>query len=77
MSGLDVLRAIRAEPRWSGVPVLLITAATDEALPAAAMREGAVDVMIKPFRLGDLLERVGRQVQVAEPPRPSASAMMS
>jgi DNA-binding response OmpR family regulator len=66
MSGLDVLRAVRGDTRWTGVPVVLITAATDEALPGSAMREGAVDVMIKPFRLGDLLERVARQVQVKE-----------
>lgn len=76
MSGLEVLKTVRGDARWRAVPVVLITAATDEALPASAMREGAVDVMIKPFRLGDLLERVARQVQLKEAPAENASAIV-
>jgi DNA-binding response OmpR family regulator len=55
LSGLEVLERIRADPCWSAVPVVLVTAATDEALPRKARERGAVDVLIKPFRLNELL----------------------
>ena len=60
MTGFEVLQAVQTEPRWSDLPVMLITAAADESLPASAMRSGAVDVLIKPFRLSELLEPRGR-----------------
>jgi DNA-binding response OmpR family regulator len=63
LSGLDVLKRLQEDARWSGVPVMLVTAATDEALPAQALEGGAVDVLIKPFRLHELLERIERHVR--------------
>ena len=58
MSGMEVLQHIQADTRWAGLPVILITAASDEALPATAIRAGAVDFLTKPFRLGELMARV-------------------
>jgi DNA-binding response OmpR family regulator len=77
LSGLDVLRRLRGDPRWSAVPVVLVTAATDEALPAKAREGGAEDVLIKPFRLNELLACIelyrrrapnGRSEVICEPP---------
>lgn len=62
MSGLEVMRAVHAEPRWADVPVMLITAAKDESSAATAVHDGAVDVLIKPFRLGELLARIETHV---------------
>ena len=62
MSGLDVLRRLRTEPRWADVPVVLITATNDGALPVSALRDGAVDFLTKPFRLDELLARVHSHV---------------
>ncbi len=62
MSGLDVLRRLRTEPRWADVPVVLITATNDGALPVSALRDGAVDFLTKPFRLDELLARVQSHV---------------
>lgn len=67
MSGLEVLRALRSDLRWSRVPVMLVTAATDESLPAAARDGGAVDVLIKPFRLSELLAKVAVHVSPGAP----------
>lgn len=55
LSGLEVLRAVQADARWSHLPVLLVTALMDENLPRQAREEGAAEVLIKPFRLADLL----------------------
>ena len=63
MSGLEVLHRLRTEPRWADVPVVLITATNDGALPVSALRDGAVDFLTKPFRLDELLARVHSHVR--------------
>ena len=65
LNGFDVLRTLQADPRRRGVPVVMITAATDEALCTAAQQQGAADLLIKPFRLGELLERIELHVSRA------------
>ncbi|MBB4636119.1 diguanylate cyclase [Longimicrobium terrae] len=62
MTGLEVLRTLRLNPRWVDIPVVLITATNDGALPVSALRDGAVDFLTKPFRLDELLARVERHV---------------
>jgi two-component system, cell cycle response regulator len=63
MTGLEVLRALRVDPRWVDIPVVLITATNDGALPVSALRDGAVDFLTKPFRLDELLARVANHVR--------------
>jgi two-component system, cell cycle response regulator len=63
MTGIDVLRVLRLNPRWVDVPVVLITATNDGALPVSALRDGAVDFLTKPFRLDELLARVDSHVR--------------
>lgn len=63
ISGFDVLRRLQAQPERRDLPVLMITAATDDSLRVAARQEGAADLLIKPFRLGELLERIETHVQ--------------
>ncbi len=72
LSGLDVLKRLQADARWAGLPVMLVTAATDEALPAQALEGGAVDVLIKPFRLHELLERIEQHLKPRFAARPLA-----
>ena len=62
MTGLEVLRTLRQNPRWVDTPVVLITATNDGALPVSALRDGAVDFLTKPFRLDELLARVASHV---------------
>lgn len=67
MNGLDVLRAVRADPRWSEIPVILITAATMGELAGTEAGSGAVDLLLKPFRLQELLEMVSARIGSAGP----------
>lgn len=76
MSGLEVLQAVRTNPRWDGLPVMLITAATDEGLPETARRHGAVDVLPKPFRLHDLLSRIDAYIRREQPGNAGAAAAL-
>ena len=54
-SGLDVIRDVRG---WSGVPIIVLSARSDEADKIAALDAGADDYLTKPFGVGELLARV-------------------
>jgi len=68
VSGIDVLDAVRSDPRTAHLPVMLITAAAEELVPGSTLQERGVDVLLKPFRLNELLSRIERHV--ANPVRP-------
>ena len=53
--GLDVIRDVRG---WSGVPIIVLSARTDESDKIAALDAGADDYLTKPFGVGELLARV-------------------
>ena len=56
LDGLDVCRALREAGVL--VPVLMLTARTDEIDTVVGLDAGADDYVAKPFRLGELLARV-------------------
>ena len=53
--GLDVIRDVRG---WSGVPIIVWSARSDEMDKIAALDAGADDYLTKPFGVGELLARV-------------------
>ena len=53
--GLEVIRDVRG---WSAVPIVVLSARTDEADKIAALDAGADDYLTKPFGVGELLARV-------------------
>ncbi len=53
--GIALIRELRA---WSQVPVIVLSARSDEAQKIAALDAGADDYLTKPFGLGELLARV-------------------
>jgi two-component system KDP operon response regulator KdpE len=53
--GLDVIRDVRS---WSAVPIVVLSARTEEADKIAALDAGADDYLTKPFGVGELLARV-------------------
>lgn len=55
MDGLDALRQLR---EVSTVPVIVVTARSDERATVRALRLGADDYVVKPVRLHELLARV-------------------
>jgi two-component system, OmpR family, alkaline phosphatase synthesis response regulator PhoP len=57
MSGLDVLGAVRADPRWQGLPCIVLTAASQDAQFRTAQELGASEFMTKPFSPRRLLAR--------------------
>lgn len=53
--GIDLIRDVRG---WSNVPVIVLSARTQEADKIAALDAGADDYLSKPFGLGELMARV-------------------
>jgi signal transduction histidine kinase len=58
MDGFEVCRLLRADPATRDLPVLFITALTDEESIVRGFRDGAQDYIAKPFRQAELVARV-------------------
>jgi len=60
LGGYAVLETVRADPEFSGVPVLLFSAAMNEEARAIALHRGATEVLAKPFELAQLRGAIRR-----------------
>ena len=58
-NGLDICRAIRADARCSNVPIIIVTAKTEETDRIIGLEVGADDYVTKPFSPKELISRVG------------------
>ena len=58
IDGLAVIRALRAKPETQPLPVLMLTAMTDEPSTRAGFEAGVTDYMTKPFSIPQLTARV-------------------
>lgn len=62
-SGWDVLAALRANPRFQTLPVLIVSAADDLVQRVKKLNDPWVDYLPKPVDLEALLQRVNRLVE--------------
>jgi len=60
MNGLELLKAIRAEPRTAKLPVLMVTAEAKRELIIEAAQNGVNGYIIKPFTAQTLEEKIKR-----------------
>jgi DNA-binding response OmpR family regulator len=58
ISGTEVLKQLRADPRMSNIPVIMLTAKTEEGDIVAGLQLGADDYVTKPFSMSVLTARV-------------------
>jgi two-component system alkaline phosphatase synthesis response regulator PhoP len=68
ISGTEVLQRIREDPNLRKVPVIMLTDRHAEADVVGALRLGASDYMTKPFMIGEVLERVSKNINPYEHP---------
>lgn len=59
LSGFEVLQALRRDDATRAVPILILTARTEELGALTGFRFGADDYVTKPFRLLELAARIG------------------
>jgi two-component system chemotaxis response regulator CheY len=60
MTGIDLLRAIRAEATLKGMPVLMVTAENNRDQIIAAAQAGVNGYVVKPFTAATLQEKLGK-----------------
>ncbi len=58
MNGFDVIRILKAEARYANIPVIFVTAKTEEMDELEGLELGAVDYVTKPFSAAILLKRI-------------------
>ncbi len=66
MTGIDLLKAIRADSSLSSLPVLMVTAEADKAQIVEAAQAGVSGYIIKPFTAATLKEKLDRITQRLE-----------
>ena len=74
LSGLEVMQAIRKEPRVRDLPVLVLTARSTEMDKLVGFERGADDYLTKPFSPKELVARVAailRRTRGTEPEEPT------
>ncbi len=59
LNGFDVCRRLRADPRWSGLRILMLTAKGRDTDVAKGLEVGADAYVTKPFSTRDLVAQVG------------------
>ena len=62
-NGVDLIRTLRT---WSEIPIIVLSARTDETSKIAALDAGADDYLVKPFGSGELMARVRAQLRRVE-----------
>lgn len=60
MSGMEFLAARRRDPFLAEIPVLVVSSLADSESVEAALNEGAVAFVAKPFSPDDFYEAIGR-----------------
>ncbi|HEY4083525.1 MAG TPA: response regulator [Burkholderiaceae bacterium] len=63
MTGIDLLKAMRADPQLSALPFVLITAEAERQKVAEAIASGVTSMLLKPYTSQQLLMRVERALQ--------------
>jgi len=58
LNGFELCERIRADPRWSGTKVLMLTARGRDTEVARGLRLGADAYVTKPFSTKDLMARI-------------------
>jgi DNA-binding response OmpR family regulator len=60
--GYDVCQTIRADPRWKGLPIIMLTAKSRDVERQKGMALGATDYVTKPFSTRDLVATVRKHL---------------
>jgi two-component system, OmpR family, phosphate regulon response regulator PhoB len=58
ISGIEVCRLIRAKPESRDIPIIMLTARSEEAEKVRGLATGADDYLVKPFSIPELLMRI-------------------
>ena len=60
MTGIDMLRAIRADAKLKAIPVLMVTAEAQQSNLVEAVQAGVSNYIVKPFTAETMQEKIGK-----------------
>ncbi|HLQ92549.1 MAG TPA: phosphate regulon transcriptional regulator PhoB [Xanthobacteraceae bacterium] len=69
LSGIEICRRLRARTETKSLPIIMLTARSEEAERIRGLTTGADDYIVKPFSVSELIARVGALLRRASPER--------
>jgi len=66
MNGYETIKKLKAEPRFADIPVIFLTAKSDEESELEGFEHGAMDYVSKPFSAPLLLKRIANQLLIEQ-----------
>jgi DNA-binding response OmpR family regulator len=75
MGGLEICHALRGDPATARLPIIMLTARSDESDRVAGLELGADDYVTKPFSPKELVARVGALLRRAASPPAEAGPL--
>jgi DNA-binding response OmpR family regulator len=70
MNGIELCKTLKGESRFSGMPIIMLTAKAEEADRIVGLEIGADDYVTKPFSPRELVARVNAVLRRSEAPKP-------
>ena len=67
VSGIEICRRLRAKPRTRDIPILMLTARSEESDKIRGLDTGADDYLVKPFAMAELTARVRALLRRSRP----------
>lgn len=68
--GITIARLLKTNPATQRIPILFLSAITDEHARLAGLRAGAVDYISKPFHVDEVLERTRIHLKLSQKENP-------
>ena len=65
LDGIELVRALRANPTTASLPIILLSARAGEEATAEGLESGADDYLVKPFSAREVLARVAARLEIA------------
>ena len=72
MNGMTALIKLKEDPKWTGVPIIMLTSLADPDIVKRAIQAGIVDYIRKPFLAETLLNRITSLLNSDRVPEKSA-----
>lgn len=67
LSGIEVCRRLKLRPETRGIPIIMLSARSEEVDKVRGLETGADDYVVKPFSVGELMARVRGQLRRVRP----------
>lgn len=77
IEGLEVCRQLRAGPRTKDIPILMLTARSEEVDEIVGFQMGATDYVTKPFKVKALVQRIKALLKRSVSQEPTGDVLVS